>query len=203
MTPRARRRRRAASLSAPRSPCCRPLSGEGLAVVRERLEPGQTAVLIGASGAGKSTLVNALLGEARMAVSEVRGDDRRGRHTTTRRELFLLPDGGLIMDTPGLRSLELDDAGEGLSAAFDDIEALAERCRFRDCSHQAEPGCAVREARESGALDEGRWRSFVKLGKEIAHQAAQENPLLRQETRRKWVTIHKAARARYKARGRE
>jgi ribosome biogenesis GTPase len=176
------------------------LTGDGVASVQGRIEPGATAVLIGASGAGKSTLANALLGEARLAVSDVREDDRRGRHTTTRRELFLLPEGGLIMDTPGLRALALDDAGEGLSAAFDDIDALAERCHFRDCGHEAEPGCAVREARKNGALDEGRWRSFVKLRKEIAHQASQEDPLLREQTRRKWVTIHKANRARYKAR---
>jgi ribosome biogenesis GTPase len=176
------------------------LTGDGVASVQGRVEPGATAVLIGASGAGKSTLANALLGEARLAVSEVREDDRRGRHTTTRRELFRLPEGGLIMDTPGLRALALDDADEGLSAAFDDIDALAERCHFRDCGHEAEPGCAVREARENGALDEGRWRSFVKLRKEIAHQASQEDPLLREQTRRKWVTIHKANRARYKAR---
>jgi ribosome biogenesis GTPase len=176
------------------------LTGDGVAQVGARIEPGATAVLIGASGAGKSTLANALLGAARLAVSEVRADDRRGRHTTTRRELFLLPQGGLIMDTPGLRALALDDAGEGLSAAFDDIDALAERCHFRDCAHGAEPGCAVREARESGALEEGRWLSFVKLRKEVAHQARQEDPLLREQTRRKWVAIHKANRARYKAR---
>jgi ribosome biogenesis GTPase len=176
------------------------LIGDGVAEVGERIEPGATAVLIGASGAGKSTLANALLGAARLAVSEVRADDRRGRHTTTRRELFLLPDGGLIMDTPGLRALALDDASEGLSAVFDDIDALAERCHFRDCAHGAEPGCAVREARESGALEESRWLSFVKLRKEIAHQASQEDPLLREQRRRKWVAIHKANRARYKAR---
>ncbi|HEY1415423.1 MAG TPA: ribosome small subunit-dependent GTPase A, partial [Caulobacteraceae bacterium] len=99
-----------------------------------------------------------------------------------------------------LRALALDDAGEGLSAAFDDIDALAERCHFRDCGHEAEPGCAVREARASGALDEDRWRSFVKLRKEIAYQASQEDPLLREQVRRKWVAIHKGARARYKAR---
>ena len=175
-------------------------TGEGVAEVRARIEPGATAVLIGASGAGKSTLANALMGEARLAVNAVRADDRRGRHTTTRRELFRLPEGGLIMDTPGLRALALDDAGDGLSAAFDDIDALAEHCHFRDCAHGAEPGCAVREARESGALDEGRWLSFVKLRKEIAYQAREEDPLLREQTRRKWVAIHKANRARYKAR---
>jgi ribosome biogenesis GTPase len=177
-------------------------AGEGVATVRERIEPGATAALIGASGAGKSTLVNALIGEARLATAEVRADDRRGRHTTTRRELVLLPGGGVVMDTPGLRSLALDDAGEGLTAAFDDIEAVAEHCRFRNCQHGAEPGCAVREARESGVIDEGRWRSFVKLRKEVAHQATLEDPLLREQTRRKWVAIHKANRARYKARER-
>ena len=103
---------------------------------------------------------------------------------------------------PGLRALALDDAGEGLSSAFDDIEALAERCRFRDCSHESEPGCAVREARETGALDGGRWLSFVKLRKEVAHQARMEDPLLREQTRRKWIVIHKAARARARGMGR-
>jgi ribosome biogenesis GTPase len=179
------------------------MTGDGVVEVRERIEPGETAVLIGASGAGKSTLANALLGEEKLTVSEVRADDRRGRHTTTRRELFLLPGGGLIMDTPGLRSLALDDASEGLSSAFDDIETLAEHCRFRDCSHKSEPGCAVREARESGALDEGRWLSFVKLRKEVAHQARMEDPLLREQTRRKWIVIHKAARARARGLGRD
>jgi ribosome biogenesis GTPase len=178
-------------------------SGEGLAAVHEALAPGATAVMVGASGAGKSTLANALLGEARLAVGEVRADDRRGRHTTTRRELILLPGGGLLLDTPGMRELALDDAGEGLASAFDDIEALAGGCRFSDCAHEQEPGCAVRAALETGALDADRWRSFRKLRREVAHQAAQEDPLLREERRKRWIAIHKASRARYRARERD
>ena len=115
------------------------VTGDGLETVRELMEPGQTAVMVGASGAGKSSLANALSGHARMAVAEVRTDDARGRHTTSHRELILLPGGGLLLDTPGIRELALDDADdEGLTAAFDDIEALAARCRFADCSHGGE-----------------------------------------------------------------
>lgn len=179
------------------------LTGEGLEAMRVQLEPGLTGVLVGASGAGKSTLANALLGEARLAVGEVRADDSRGRHTTTRRELILLPGGGLLLDTPGMRELALDDAGEGLASAFDDIEALASQCRFSDCAHEGEPGCAVRAALEAGDLDTGRWRSFQKLRREAAHQAAQEDPLLREERRKRWIAIHKASRARYRARERD
>jgi ribosome biogenesis GTPase / thiamine phosphate phosphatase len=178
-------------------------SGDGLPAVGEALSPGVTAVMVGASGAGKSTLANALLGELRFAVGEVRADDKRGRHTTTRRELVLLPGGGLLLDTPGMRELALDDAGDGLVSAFDDIEALAAGCRFGDCAHESEPGCAVRVALEIGELDEGRWRSFQKLRREAAHQAAQEDPLLREERRKRWIAIHKANRARYRARERE
>jgi ribosome biogenesis GTPase len=183
--------------------CVSSVTGEGLSEVREAVAPGVTAVLTGASGAGKSTLANALLGEARMAVGEVREDDGRGRHTTSHRELLLLSGGGLLLDTPGMRELALDDAGDGLSAAFDDIEALAAQCRFADCAHDSEPGCAVRAARECGDLDEARWKSFDKLRREVAHQAAQEDPLLREQRRRRWIAIHKASRARYQARERE
>jgi ribosome biogenesis GTPase len=176
------------------------IDGEGLDEVRSRLSRGVTAVMVGASGAGKSTLANALMGEARMAVGEVRADDARGRHTTSHRQLMLLPGGGLLLDTPGMRELALDGAGEGVTATFDDIEALARACRFRDCTHQGESGCAVRAALDAGELDAGRWKSFRKLAREAAHQAAQEDPLLREHNRRRWVAIHKANRARYKAR---
>jgi ribosome biogenesis GTPase len=174
------------------------VTGEGLEAARAFLAPGRTAVLVGPSGAGKSTLVNALAGGARMTVGEVRADDGRGRHTTTHRELILLPGGGLLLDTPGMRELALDDADEGVEAAFDDIAELATRCRFRNCQHDGEPGCAVRAALEAGELDEGRWRSFAKLVREAAHQARLEDPLLREASRRRWITLHKAARARMK-----
>ncbi|MGH7022502.1 MAG: ribosome small subunit-dependent GTPase A [Caulobacteraceae bacterium] len=179
------------------------VTGEGLEELRSLFSPGLTAVMVGASGAGKSTLANALLGEARMEIGAVRADDARGRHTTSHRQLLLLPGGGLLLDTPGMRELALDDAAEGLEAAFDDIEALAANCRFSDCGHGGEPGCAVRAALDAGELDEGRWRGFQKLAREIAHQAAREDPVLREQNRRRWVAIHKANRARYKFRERE
>jgi ribosome biogenesis GTPase len=179
------------------------LTGEGLDQVRAYLTPGRTAVMVGSSGAGKSTLANVLLGTERMSVGAIREDDGRGRHTTSHRELILLPDGGLLLDTPGMREMALHDAEEGLSTAFDDIEDLAASCRFSDCSHTNEPGCAVRAALGSGALDDGRWRGFLKLKRELAHHARQEDPVLREQNRRRWVQIHKANRARYKFRERD
>lgn len=179
------------------------VSGVGLDEVRGHLAPGMTAVMVGASGAGKSTLANVLLGEARMATGEVRADDGRGRHTTSHRELILLPGGALLLDTPGMRELALNDAEEGVAAAFDDIEALAAMCKFSDCGHGNEPGCAVRTALEAGDLDEGRWRSFQKLTRELNHLARREDPVLREQNRRHWIAIHKANRARYKFRERE
>ncbi|HXV01649.1 MAG TPA: ribosome small subunit-dependent GTPase A [Caulobacteraceae bacterium] len=179
------------------------LTGEGLDAVRAYLKPGVTAVMVGSSGAGKSTLANVLLGAERMVVGAIREDDARGRHTTSHRELILLPGGGLLLDTPGMRELALVDAEEGVSATFEDIEALAAACRFSNCGHESEPGCAVRAALEAGELDEGRWRSWRKLGRELEHLARREDPVLREQNRRRWVQIHKANRARYKSRERE
>ena len=179
------------------------VTGAGLDQVRDHLAPGATAVMVGASGAGKSTLANLLLGEERMATGAVRADDGRGRHTTSHRELILLPGGALLLDTPGMRELALNDAEEGVTAAFDDIEALAAACKFSDCSHGNEPGCAVRAALEGGDLEEGRWRSFLKLTRELNHLARREDPALRAENRKHWIAIHKANRARTKFRERE
>jgi ribosome biogenesis GTPase len=150
-------------------------TGQGLDALRAEMAPGSTAVLLGSSGVGKSTLVNALAGHEKMATREIREDDARGRHTTTHRELVLLPSGALILDTPGMRELGLADAEAGLAAAFADfqgeIDGLAEDCRFRDCAHGSEPGCAVRAALEDGRLDRERWESFGKLRRELAHAA--------------------------------
>jgi ribosome biogenesis GTPase len=179
------------------------LTGEGLDEVRAYLKPGRTAVMVGSSGAGKSTLANVLLGTERMSVGAIREDDARGRHTTSHRELILLPGGGLLLDTPGMRELGLHDAEAGVSSTFDDVESLAAACRFSDCSHTNEPGCAVRAALASGELDDGRWRGFQKLRRELAHQARQEDPLLREQNRRQWIQINKANRARYKSRDRD
>jgi ribosome biogenesis GTPase / thiamine phosphate phosphatase len=177
-------------------------TGEGMADLASRLLPGETTVLVGSSGAGKSTLVNALAGEARMAVGEVREADGRGRHTTSHRELVLLPGGALILDTPGMRELGLLDADEGITATFEDIDALAEQCRFHDCGHTNEPGCAITAALASGVLDRERWGNYQKLQREAAFSDRKEDRAARSAERRKWVTIAKAQRAQRKQRGR-
>ncbi len=143
------------------------LTGAGLDAIVAMLAPGITAVLLGSSGAGKSTLVNALLGEDRQRVGELR-DDGAGRHTTTHRELIDLPSGASLIDTPGMRELQLWSAAEGLDETFRDIVVLAEECRFRDCAHETEPGCAVLAALASGALEAERFESWRHLRRELA-----------------------------------
>jgi ribosome biogenesis GTPase len=170
-------------------------TGQGLDSVLAHLTPGRTAVLLGSSGAGKSTLLNALAGEERMSTGEIREADDRGRHTTTHRELVLLPCGGLILDTPGMRELGLWEADAGVAATFADIEVLAGQCRFSDCAHEKEPGCAVRAAIEAGELDPDRWRSFQKLQAELAFERRKEDPRAAQENKKLWIGRHKAARA--------
>lgn len=168
--------------------------GVGLDALRGQIAPGETCVLIGSSGVGKSTLVNVLSGEELMATQKIRETDARGRHTTSHRELILLPGGGLILDTPGIREVGLIDAEEGLGVVFDDIERLAEQCRFRDCGHANEPGCAVRGALESGALDPDRWASFQKLGLELAAVESKAERIAKDAERRRQLTLQKAYR---------
>jgi len=168
--------------------------GVGLDALRGQIAPGETCVLIGSSGVGKSTLVNVLSGEELMATQKIRETDARGRHTTSHRELILLPGGGLILDTPGIREVGLIDAEEGLGVVFDDIERLAEQCRFRDCGHANEPGCAVRGALESGALDRDRWASFQKLGLELAAVESKAERIAKDAERRRQLTLQKAYR---------
>ncbi len=141
------------------------LGGEGLDAIRSYVGPGRTAALLGSSGVGKSTLVNALAGEERQTTATLRADGR-GRHTTTARELVAIPGGGLLLDTPGMRSLGLWDSADGLDGTFADVTALAERCRFSDCGHEREPGCAVRAAVERGELDAERLASWERLRRE-------------------------------------
>src|SRR5690606_31602754 len=147
---------------------CDPAAADALA---PWLRPGTTAVLVGSSGAGKSTLTNTLLGQARMKTGQVRERDARGRHTTTYRALVPLPSGACLIDTPGMRELK-PTGEEALDDGFADIEALAAVCRFRDCRHRSEPGCAVREAVDAGALDPRRVGNYLKLRDEVAEAAA-------------------------------
>ncbi|MBW8090164.1 MULTISPECIES: ribosome small subunit-dependent GTPase A [Streptomyces] len=160
-------------------------TGEGLEALGALLATG-TSVLLGQSGAGKSTLANALVGEAVQDVRAIRDSDGKGRHTTTTRDLLPLPSGGVLIDTPGLRGVGLWDAGDGVAQAFAEIEELAERCRFPDCAHRSEPGCAVLAAIDEGSLPERRLASYRKLLRENERLAARTDARLRSEMRRDW-----------------
>ena len=138
----------------------------GAVVLRAYLAAGRTIALLGPSGVGKSSIVNRLLGEERLPTGEVRAWDQRGRHTSVHRQLLVRAEGGVIVDTPGMRELQIWDGEDALSEAFDDVTALAAECRFRDCRHDAEPGCAVKAAVASGALDEDRYQNYLKLARE-------------------------------------
>jgi ribosome biogenesis GTPase len=177
------------------------LAGGSADLLLSYLEGHRTAVLVGPSGAGKSTLINWLLGEQRQATHDVRDGDGRGRHTTVARELFQMPRGGVLIDTPGLRSLGLTGSEEGIASVFADIELLAESCRFRDCTHDHEPGCAVRAAAESGELQPERLASYQKLLAEAQEAAARASGRLQAERNRKAKTLSKAVKDYYKLTG--
>jgi ribosome biogenesis GTPase len=169
-------------------------TGDGVeALEAAHLRPGRTAVVLGSSGVGKSTLVNALIGAEHMRTNDVRAADSRGRHTTTHRELIRLPGGGLLVDTPGIRSIDVTGAAAGLGAAFAELDELAPGCRFRDCRHNREPGCAVREALADGRLSRDRLDRHRKLEKEAAHVARSADRLLAEAERRKWKAISQAS----------
>jgi ribosome biogenesis GTPase / thiamine phosphate phosphatase len=168
--------------------------GLGVEAVRSYVGPGVTAVLLGSSGVGKSTLVNRLLGTEAQRTAAVRARDGRGVHTTTSRRLLPLPGGGLLLDEPGMRELQLWEADAGLAAVFPDLHELASGCRFRDCRHDGEPGCAVRAAVEAGLLPAERLEGARKLEREERHQRARTDVAARLEEKRRWREIHRAQR---------
>ena len=166
---------------------------ETLNALRAHLGRGRTGALLGSSGVGKSTIVNRLIGQELLRTRDVRITDSRGRHTSTGRQLVVLGDDGILIDTPGMRELQLWDAGQSLEEAFPDIDALAAGCRFRDCSHTQEPGCAVRAAVTSAELPQARYESFLKLAGEREHQQRQLDERAMLEQKRKWKVLTKAA----------
>jgi ribosome biogenesis GTPase / thiamine phosphate phosphatase len=166
------------------------LAGEGFDTLPTHVAPGETAALIGSSGAGKSTILNQLLGEERQRTTAVRADDHRGRHTTTQRELFVMPGGWLLMDLPGLRELQLWADPEQLDHTFEDIEQLAQDCRFRDCTHSGEPGCAV----QSAGLDAGRLSNYQKLQRELAYLERKSDYHLARKDRQRWKALQRSVR---------
>lgn len=179
------------------------VTGEGIDQIRKYFVRGKTVALLGSSGVGKSTLVNTLTGKELFKTQAIRENDSRGRHTTTHRELLLLPEGGLIMDTPGMRSLALWEADSGMEVMFGDIEELIKQCRFHDCQHRTEPGCAVREALESGKLEKKRWESWLKLQKELSHLKAKKDNKLRLQEKQWGREIAKLQKEIYKERYRK
>ena len=163
----------------------------GIEQLHSYLGVGKTIAFLGSSGVGKSTLINRLIGEDRQKVREIRESDDRGRHTTTHRELILLESGGLLIDTPGMRELQLWDASEGLTDNFADIEAIARHCYFNDCQHEREPNCAVKGALESGELDAHRFENYKKMQKELEFIASQTDKKIELERKERWKKIHK------------
>ena len=171
------------------------LEDDGFDPLRSYLTRGHTIALIGSSGVGKSTIINRLLGVDRQRTRAVRPKDGRGRHTTTQRELIMMPGGGLLIDTPGMRELQLWDSAQALDDAFDDIDALASDCRFRDCAHGAEPGCAVRAAVEAGQLSRQRVEHYQGLKAEGTRLQQRRDELARIEEQRRTKTVHRAMRS--------
>jgi len=169
------------------------LLGDGVDDLAAYCEAGRTIALLGSSGVGKTTLLNRLLGSNELPTQPVRLHDGRGRHTTTRRELMFSPSGAMMIDTPGLRELQLWEGDEGVQATFDEIETLARDCRFRDCRHQDEPGCAVRAAVDAGELDPPRLASLHKLQSELAWLDRRQDQTAALAEKRRWKSIHKAA----------
>jgi ribosome small subunit-dependent GTPase A len=170
------------------------VTGEGVAAVRTLLGPGRTGAMVGPSGVGKSSLANALAGQVLAETREIRESDGRGRHTTTARELHLLPGGGMLVDTPGMRELGLYDDAEGVDTAYADVASLAAECRFRDCGHRSEPGCAVAAALDDGSLDPARYSAWRKLQAEAHRQLLRVDARARAAERARLRSFHRAVR---------
>lgn len=167
------------------------ISADGIEVLQDYFNENKTVVLLGSSGVGKSSLINNLAHENIMKVSELRNNIDKGRHTTTHKQMFILPNGGLIIDTPGIRELQLWDVDDGVSQCFSDIETFSKSCKFADCTHQNEPGCAVREAIKANRLDEGRFENYIKIQKEQKYLSDRQTQSAAKVERDKWKSIHK------------
>ena len=177
-------------------------TGSGVEEIQRQLRPGLTVVFVGSSGVGKSSLINRLLGDDVQLVKDIREGDDKGRHTTTAREMLLVPGGGIIIDTPGLRELQVLADPSVLAKTFADVEGIAEECAFRDCGHTVEPNCAVLSAVEAGELDEGRLRGYQKVQRDLAFAGRRTDRAAQIANKKKWRAVSKTNRRRGKARGR-